>query len=686
MNQRLLKYIFFFLAALILAALLITSKDAGISGDEEVHYKQSEMVYQYFATLGKDQSSLNTPVTHLKYYGQAYDNVVTILIHWFSIEDVYSFRHFMSSIAGWLAIFITGLLAVSLGGYSAGVLTLLLFAVSPTFLGHAHNNLKDVPFALAYIAAIYFIVRLFFQQIKSPKTTIALLVLSIALAIGIRPGGLLILAYLWFFVSLEMVYRQWEIHKIEWRAVRKRFLLLTGISFTGYFLGLILWPYAFQNPFSNPWESYRIMTHFPTTIRQIFEGNFIWSDLLPWYYLPKSMLITVPVVVWIGVVLFICLAWKLVKRTPVLYLFLLFALFFPPVFAIIKQSNLYGSWRHFLFIYPLLVVLAALGFNYMLSFFKSKVVYAATALIILLMAFHPFRFMVENHPYYYLYYNQIAGGLEKAYGNYETDYYYHSVRRATEWLVQYLEKNNIQSAVIGSNFMISWHLRNHKGYKPVFFSWDKRSSADWDYAIVANSYITPFQLQNKIWPPQSTIHSIMVDGVPVCAVLKRGTKADAEGIKALKAGNPEIAIEKLHEAAKADSTNETIYYFLGQTYGKLARKAASDSVYKLSLKWHPDYEASLFELGKNSEVNGDKKTAALHYDHLIEANPKFLKAFILRAKLYSDSERDKARELLKYCLKVNPRYVAAINALADSYRETDPEIAEKYYKLAKSIK
>lgn len=686
MNQRLLKYIFFFLATLILAALLITSKDAGISGDEEVHYKQSEMVYQYFATLGKDQSSLNTPVTHLKYYGQAYDNVVTILIHWFSIEDVYSFRHFMSSIAGWLAIFITGLLAVSLGGYSAGVLTLLLFAVSPTFLGHAHNNLKDVPFALAYIAAIYFMVRLFFQQNKIPKITITLLVLSIALAIGIRPGGLLILAYLWFFVSLEMAYRQWEIHKIEWRAVRKRFLLLTGISFTGYFLGLILWPYALQNPISNPWESYRIMTHFPTTIRQIFEGNFIWSDLLPWYYLPKSMLITVPVVVWIGVVLFICLGWKLFKRTPVLYLFLLFALFFPPVFAIIKQSNLYGSWRHFLFIYPLLVVLAALGFNYMLSLFKSKVIYAATALIILLLAFHPFRFMVVNHPYYYLYYNQIAGGLEKAYGSYETDYYYHSVREATEWLVQYLEKNNIQSAVIGSNFMISWHLRNHKGYKPVFFSWDKRSSADWDYAIIANSYIPPFQLQNKIWPPQSTIHSIMVDGVPVCAVLKRGTKNDAEGIKALKAGNPEIAIEKLHEAAKADSANETIYYFLGQAHGKLAQKVASDSAYKLSLEWHPNYEVSLFELGKNSEVNGDKKTAALYYDHLIEANPRFLKAFILRAKLYSDAERDKARELLKYCLKINPRYVAAINALADSYRETDPEIAKKYYKLAKSIK
>ncbi len=665
--------------------MLITSKDAGISGDEEVHYKQSEMVYQYFATQGEDKSSLSTPVTHLKYYGQAYDNLVTILIHWFSVEDIYTFRHFMSSVAGWLAIFITGLLAVSLGGYSAGVLGLVLFAVSPTFLGHAHNNLKDVPFALAYVATIFFMVRLFFFD-KTSKTSLLLLVFSIALAIGIRPGGLLVVAYLWFFVTLETAYRNRSTHRVDWTALRKRFLLITGISVSGYLLGLILWPYALQNPVSNPWKSYQVMTHFPTTIRQIFEGNLIWSDLLPWYYLPKSMLITIPIIVWVGVVLFISFGWKLIKEMPVLYVFLVFALIFPPVFAIIKKSNLYGSWRHFLFIYPLLVVLAALGFNYVLLLFKSKVIKVAAVFIIILLAFHPFRFMVKNHPYYYLYYNQIAGGLKKAYGNYETDYYYHSVREATEWLVQHLEENNIKSAVIGSNFMISWHLRDHQEFKPVFFSWDKRSRADWDYAIVANSYILPYQLRNNIWPPQNAIHNISVEGVPVCTVLKRETKSDLEGINAFQAGENAAAIEKLSATAKADSTNETIYYFLGQAYAKSGKRAAADSAYKLSLKWHPQYEVSLFELGKSAEAKGDIEGAISYYDKLIEANPKFLRAYILRAKFFPDTDREKARKLLRYCLSINSRYVPAINALADTYRDTEPSVAEKYYNLAKSIK
>ena len=63
--------------------MLLLSKNAGISCDEVLHYDHSVAVYNYFATHGEDQSALNTPVTNLKYYGQSYDNIVTILAKWF---------------------------------------------------------------------------------------------------------------------------------------------------------------------------------------------------------------------------------------------------------------------------------------------------------------------------------------------------------------------------------------------------------------------------------------------------------------------------------------------------------------------------------------------------------------------------------------------------------------------------
>ncbi len=198
---------FFILLVILLAFMIQASRDAGISGDEEVHYRQSEMVYRYFATWGKDKSSLHTPSTHLQYYGQSFDNMVTILVHWFHIDNIYGFRHVMCSLAGWLTVLVTAWLAVSISGYGAGILTVLLFAVSPSFLGHAQNNLKDVPFALAYIAAVFFMIRVIFNKDNRLGISCIFLTLSLSLAIGIRAGGLMLIGYLFLFTLSEMLYR-----------------------------------------------------------------------------------------------------------------------------------------------------------------------------------------------------------------------------------------------------------------------------------------------------------------------------------------------------------------------------------------------------------------------------------------------------------------------------------------------
>ena len=78
-----LKHIFYYFFHNLFLFCLITSKDAGVSCDEVIHYDHSVYVNNYFASHGQDQSALNTPVTNLKHYGQSYDNIVTILIRWF---------------------------------------------------------------------------------------------------------------------------------------------------------------------------------------------------------------------------------------------------------------------------------------------------------------------------------------------------------------------------------------------------------------------------------------------------------------------------------------------------------------------------------------------------------------------------------------------------------------------------
>jgi len=684
MPEKKLKIIFIILAVILLVSMIRISRDAGISGDEEVHYQHSEMVYKYFSSLGKDQQSLDTPKTHLQYYGQAFDNLVTILIHWFDIEDIYSFRHLMCSIAGWLIILITALFAASFSGYGASILVLLLFAVSPNFLGHTQNNLKDIPFALAYISSIYYSTKLVFSEEKPSRKTISLLILSIAFAIGIRAGGLLVIFYLGFFMLLKVL--------LDWHSgknlnLKQQSFLFLGISVAGYLLGLVLWPYALQNPLINPWKSYRVMTQFPTTIMQIFEGHMDWSDVHPWYYLPKYMLITIPLIVFTGIAAFLFKVKSYSRNQKTRLILLAFTILFPILFVILKKSNLYGSWRHFLFVYPGIVLFSALGFYAILDRYRHRLVRIATITVLFILMLHPIRFMAANHPYYYLYYNQTIGGLKGAYTNYETDYYYHTMRKGAEWLQEYLKnKPDTGQIVVGVNFPCQWYFRNSKNIRTTYFPYQNRSQYNWDYLIVANSYIPPYQLKNKIWPPANTIHTIFADGIPVCAVVERITKDDLGAIQAMTKGDNIKSALLFQNALRNDPQNELIYYKFASFLVHSGQDEQAEKVLQQSLKINPDEEQSLTLLGDLSWKQKKASEAIGYYEGAIRANKNFFCVYPKIASVYAETDVLKARLVLKKCLNLNSKYVPALEALAETYRKTNPEIAGKYDKMIEKLK
>lgn len=688
MQQKQWKITFWILAVLLLLALVWVSRDAGISGDEEVHYLHSEMVYKYFSTHGEDQSSIHTPKTHLQYYGQAFDNMVTILIHWFNIEDIYGFRHLMSSISGWLAIVVTALFAAYLSGYGAAITVLLLFTLSPVFLGHSQNNLKDIPFALAYIASIYYSLKIVYTEGKVDRKSIILLILSIGFAIGIRPGGILVLFYLGFFMFIKVAMDWMKAKALDLKLIKKYLVLFGIISISGYLLGLALWPYALQNPLLHPWKSYQVMTSFPTTVRQIFEGHFDWSDYHPWYYLPKYMLITIPLITFAGIAAFILLFKKSFSdHQKIQLLLLVFTILFPIVFVLIKESNLYGSWRHFLFVYPGLILLSGLGIQAFFIRFKGRLTRVGALILLLALSLHPLKFMAFNHPYYYLYYNELTSGLKGAYARYETDYYYHSMREGAQWLQQHIKQNEPgKKIIVGGNFPIQWYFRNDPTIEFKYVPYQNRSDYDWDYLIIANSYIPPSQLRNKTFPPSNTIHTVEADGVPICAVMKRETKDDLEGLRALEKGDNIKSALLLEKAIAADPQNEWICYKFAQALAAQQLNVRAVQVLNRSIEINPSFEPALMMLGAQALTEGETTKAANYYKKAIRANRKYFDAYVQLAGIYTETNVSLARKILKDCLKINSKYKPALKALADTYRKTAPEVARKYDQLINTLK
>ncbi len=650
---------------LLLAAiiLLMSSWNAPISGDEYVHVKQAEKNINYIKTLGKDKEALVTPISRLKHYGQSFDTITTWLANVFEIDNLYRFRHVSNAVMAWLIILFSSLITIKITRSKlAAFLTVLLFLVSARFMGHAMNNLKDIPFAFTFIFSIYFIFRFALKLPKISWIDLALLTQGLAFGISIRIGGLLIFAYFILFVSLY-VYFLVISGGIKKNLILKLSLKLGVLSFSvlllSYFTGILIWPYALENPLSNPIASLDLMHNYPTTVRQIFEGELHWSDRFPWYYLFKYLLISLPIVVLVGFVAFFIFIKKISRTTSlILSIFLLIAFGFPLFYVAATGANVYGGWRQMLFCYPPLVILSAIGLWAIYDrFINIQRLGIALVIVFALLLFHPIKFAVFNYPYQYIYFNQLIGGASGAYGNYELDYYFTSYKKA----YYFIDRQKDHPKIVAATFIIPEYYKG-KSYRQKLIDYYDRSSTDWDYAIICNTFLEPNQLKEGIWPPANTIYTEEVDGKPILAILKREAKVDLEGKQLLNVGDYAGAIEKFNQALEIDKNNESVLINLAKSYLKINNFVQANIILEQLLSIYPKNEWAIDLKGEIYLKQGGYDEAIALFKLNIEHNHKFYHTYISLAKAYiSKGNDDEAIHYLKACLRINPFYKPAYN-------------------------
>ena len=277
----------------------------------------------------------------------------------------------------------------------------------------------------------------------------------------------------------------------------------------------------------------------------------------------------------------------------------------------------------------------------------------------------------------------MHGGIKGAFGKYELDYYFTSQAEASEWLLNYIKEKNIKAPLkVSATYDPAWYFRNNPEIEISWLRYEERSLYDWDYAIIVNRYITPFQLKNKIWPPENTIKTIDVEGVPVCAILERRSKADFQAYQCMNEGNFTEAAGYFLQALKVNDSDEMIFYYFAGTLNRMGQNDRADSLLKRGLEINPDSELILMYLGNIANTKGRHKEAIEYYRKVINVNRKYFEAYVELSGLVAEEDISQARELLRTCLRMNPGYRKAIIALGDTYRESNPEIAQKYYEQA----
>ncbi len=621
--------IFWLIILLVFILLPLLSLNAGISGDEPVHYQQAEYVNNYFSSNKTDQAALNTPYTNLKYYGQVLDNISYRLNTLLNSHSPYTTRHFLAALTGALLILFSGLITVSLGGYSAGIITVLFLLLSPRILGHSLNNLKDVPFALGYLMTLWGLVESvkIFPKIK--LSHMSALTIGFGIAFGIRAGGLIIIPMVFLFSFLNWIkynygkdFKTW----LPWWTGIKIFSALTLAISVGYLLGILYWPYALQDPLRNPFESLKMMTNYEVSIRQVFNGEWIWSEKLPWFYGLKWIIISSPIVILAGFVIHIVF----IKRLSwVITALLFFACLFPVFWTILKGSNLYGGWRQLLFVYPLICIISALGWWWLYSRFKPLLLKLLFVGILVFGLSGPALHTIRNHPVEYAYFNQFVGGINHVNGIYETDYYFHGVKRATKWLEKRIsESENFVPVTVASNFPISEYYRSTSTtFTTNYMNYYNRGKFDWDYGIFSSTYLDPAQLRNKKWPPENTIYQVFVDDVPVCIVIERKNKFDLEGLKQYRQSNFLAADSLYNLALQSDPDNETALLYSAWTKRHLLLFEESDAIADILLSRHPLSDNAQDIKARNAISTANYDRAKKILSALLKQNYKFLPAY-----------------------------------------------------------
>lgn len=426
------------IAALVVLALL-TFKEYAISNDEPVQHHYGELILRYYGSGFHDQRVFGFDNLYL--YGGLFDIIAVGLSHVLPI-DPYELRHILCALIGVAGIGATAATARLIAGPRAGLIAAIALSACGVWYGAMFNHTKDIPFAAAMMGATLFLIRLA-RSLPRPRVgDIVAFGLLAGAALGMRVLGLLLVIYIGFAIALYLP-RPWlDQGRARLHFVVESSLRLIPALFLAYAVMILAWPWAALAPL-NPIRGLFAFSEFHYPIRTVLDGNIYEMAHVPRYYVPTYILIRVPLLTLFGAMLGLAFALfpRLVtSRTQALrrdIILIGLTVIFPLACQVICDGPAFTGLRHFLFVIPTLAVLAGVGLDAAATTLSGRsrvMAFGAMSACFLWNALT----LVELHPYEYLFYNPLVGGLQGVSRRYVLDYWFDSMPEAIHELETYV--------------------------------------------------------------------------------------------------------------------------------------------------------------------------------------------------------------------------------------------------------
>jgi len=209
----------------------------------------------------------------------------------------------------------------------------------------------------------------------------------------------------------------------------------------GMIIAYMSWPYIWKEPVLRLLITLRVMMRFPWPGLVLYNGAYYVGNELPRSYLPTLLgfQLTIPMLLLLLTGFGLAL-WKIFKEKKVHEVLLLSLLWFglPFIGALVSHPYLYDNFRQLFFILPPLFLLAGFGIDLILKYIRHPIIRLSLVGLIVVPIVTS---MIALHPYEYIYYNELTGGISKTFRRYEMDYWGTSFREVSEYLNNHLPEN-----------------------------------------------------------------------------------------------------------------------------------------------------------------------------------------------------------------------------------------------------
>jgi hypothetical protein len=425
-----------------------TFQDYGLGWDDWIQSQYGHLLVSLYSSGFTDKRAFS--LDNLYMYGGGFDLLATLSSKILPF-DPYATRRLLGAAIGIVGLFAVWRLTRRLGGPLAGLIALILLATCPLFYGHMFINCKDAPFAVVMMLALLGTVHAIVQYPHPRPATVALLSVTIGIAIGTRVLGGFAVIEAFLSLMLIVALRSHALGAKQAFGECSTFLLpfIPGMVLAYLVMGLV-WPWGVAAPL-NPFRALHYFSHdFVTPWRDLFDGQLISILHMPRSYVPTLLAMQLPELMlalglcgFAGTVIAVGrsgIDWR--QRASLLAIVLAVSL--PILMTIITLPYIFNGIRHLLFVIPPIAVLGGLAGGWIARRLAMYGRAAITVGVIALAAgtISPIVDMTRLHPYEYTDFNHFVSGAKGARPLFMLDYWGLSLTQASRGLIALLAQHH----------------------------------------------------------------------------------------------------------------------------------------------------------------------------------------------------------------------------------------------------